>query len=74
MLEHLTNHIKQTDIPFSACMINDIYLRLWNVYVITIAYFNGGLIKPKSIVGHEWVITSNRKLWDLFPYSYHDIW
>ena len=55
MPEHLTNHIKQIDIPFCAYLINDIYLRLWYVYVITIAYpnYNGGWIKPKSIVGHE---------------------
>ena len=27
-----------------------------------------------SAVGHACVIASYRKLWDLFPYSYHDIW
>ena len=36
--------------------------------------FNGGLAKPPSRVGNEWVFTSHGKLWHIIAFPYHNLW
>ena len=37
------------------------------------ANFSGGLAKPPLKLGHGWIISSQRKLWCIITYTYHDI-